>query len=133
MTAEFEPTGDAAYWALGDKTEGDGHRSIEPVLMKFAGGIDPTEILVWFRPGQIRVYNWSFFDPKEFDDQYQLGLVKQDDAKPKQIFNHMEDLKEQSGCFIFICFEPYLAIDDGNLKPVVMADGHPNPAMFTKA
>lgn len=133
ITIEIEPTEDAAYWALGDKAQGDGYKSIELVLMNFAGGIDPTENLVWFRPEQIGVYNWSFFDSKEFEDEYQQGLVEQDDAKRKQIFNHMEDLMEQSGCFIFICFEPYLAIHDDNLKPVVLADGHPNPAMFGRA
>jgi peptide/nickel transport system substrate-binding protein len=44
----------------------------------------------------------------------------------------MEDLMEDSGCFIFICFEPYLAIHDDNLQPVILADGHPNPTMFKK-
>ncbi|MFT3672880.1 ABC transporter substrate-binding protein [Aestuariivirga sp.] len=133
ITVEIQPTEDAAYWALGDKTQGDRYKSIELVLMNFAGGIDPTENLVWFRPDQIGVYNWSFFDSKEFEDLYQKGLVEQDDAKRKEIFNKMEDLMEQSGGFIFICFEPYLAVHDDNLKPVVLADGHPNPVLFTKA
>ncbi len=133
ITIEIQPTEDAAYWALGDKTQGDGYKSIELVLMNFAGGIDPTENLVWFRPDQIGVYNWSFFDSKEFEDLYQKGLVEQDDGKRKEIFNKMEDLMEQSGGFIFICFEPYLAVHDDNLKPVILADGHPNPVLFTKA
>lgn len=132
ITVEIMPTEDAAYWALGDKASGDGYKSIELVLMNFAGGIDPTENLVWFRPDQIGVYNWSFFDSKEFEDLYQQGVVEQDDAKRRQIFNRMEDLMEESGCFVFICFEPYLAIHDDNLKPVILADGHPNPTMFTR-
>lgn len=132
ITIEIQPTEDASYWALGDKTKGDTYKTIELALMNFAGGIDPTENLVWFRPDQIGVYNWSFFDSKEFEDLYQQGLVEQDDGKRKAIFNKMEDLMEDSGCFIFICFEPFLAIHDDNLKPVILADGHPNPTMFTK-
>lgn len=132
ITIELQPTEDAAYWALGDKAQGEGYKSIELVLMNFAGGIDPTENLVWFRPDQIGVYNWSFFDSKEFEDLYQQGLVEQDDGKRKAIFNRMEDIMEESGGFIFICFEPFLAIHDDNLKPVVLADGHPNPTMFTR-
>ena len=131
ITVEIMPTEDAAYWALGDKTQGEGYKSIELVLMNFAGGIDPTENLVWFRPDQIGVYNWSFFDSKEFEDLYQQGVVEQDDGKRKQIFNRMEDLMEDSGGFVFVCFEPYLAVHDENLKPVILADGHPNPTMFT--
>jgi peptide/nickel transport system substrate-binding protein len=133
ITVEIEPTEEAAYWALGDKTKGDAYKSLELVLMNFAGGIDPTENLVWFRPEQIGVYNWSFFDSKEFEELYQKGSTERDDAKRKAIFNRMEDLMEQSGGFIFICFEPYLAIHDSTLKPVILADGHPNPTMFTKA
>ena len=132
ITVEIQPTEEAAYWALGDKTQGDAYKTLELVLMNFAGGIDPTENLVWFRPDQIGVYNWSFFDSKEFEDLYQQGVVEQDDAKRKAIFNRMEDLMEDSGCFVFICFEPYIAIHDDNLQPVILADGHPNPTMFKK-
>ncbi len=64
---------------------------------------------------------------------YQKGLVEQDEAARKAIFNQMEDLMESSGGFIFICFEPYIALHDSTLKPVILADGQPDPVMFTKA
>lgn len=133
ITVEIQPTEDAAYWALGDKTAGEEYKSLELVLMNFAGGIDPTENLVWFRPDQIGVYNWSFFDSPEYEALYQQGLTEQDEGRRKAIFNQMEGLMESSGGFIFICFEPYIAIHDANLRPVILADGHPDPVMFTKA
>lgn len=43
-----------------------------------------------------------------------------------------EDLMEESGGFIFICFEPFVAIHRSNLKPVILADGHPDPVQFKK-
>lgn len=132
ITINIQPVEDAAYWALGDKSQGEGYKTIELVLMNFAGGIDPTENLVWFRPDQIGIYNWSFFDSKEFEDLYQKGLVEQDDSRRKEIFNRMEDLMEESGGFIFICFEPFLSIHRANLKPVILADGHPDPTQFTR-
>lgn len=132
ITINIQPTEDAAYWALGDKTQGESYKNVELVLMNFAGGIDPTENLVWFRPEQIGIYNWSFFDSKEFEELYQKGLVEQDDTKRKEIFNRMEDLMEDSGGFIFICFEPFLAIHRSDLKPVILADGHPDPVQFKK-
>ena len=130
ITIEIQPTEDAAYWALGDKTQGDTYKSLELVLMNFAGGIEPTENLVWFRPDQIGVYNWSFFDSPEYEDLYQKVLVEADDAKRAVMFHRMEDLMEQSGGFIFICFEPYLAIHDANLVPLILPDGHPDPTRF---
>ncbi|MEY4872179.1 MAG: hypothetical protein RLZZ563_1509 [Pseudomonadota bacterium] len=133
ITVEIQPVDDAAYWALGDKTAGEDYKSIELVLMNFAGGIDPTENLVWFRPEQIGVYNWSFFDSAEFETLFQSSMTEADAEKRRTMFNRMEDLMEESGGFIFICFEPYLAIHDSNLVPVILADGHPDPVAFTKA
>lgn len=131
ITVELQPTEDAAYWALGDKTQGDTYKSLELVLMNFAGGIDPTENLVWFRPDQIGVYNWSFFDSPEYEDLYQKSLSETDPSKRKALFNQMEDLMENSGGFIFVCFEPFVALTDQNLKPMILADGHPDPSRFT--
>ncbi|NMM43350.1 peptide ABC transporter substrate-binding protein [Rhodospirillaceae bacterium KN72] len=132
ITVEIQPTEDAAYWALGDKTAGDDYLSLELVLQNFAGGIDPTENLVWFRPDQIGVYNWAFFDNAEYEELYQKSLVELDPDKRRQMFNRMEDLMEESGDFVFICFEPLIAIHDSDLKPVILADGHPDPVQFTK-
>ena len=133
ITVEIQPTEEAAYWALGDKTAGDDYLSLELVLMNFAGGIDPTENLVWFRPDQIGVYNWSFFDSPEFEDLYQKSLTEQDDTARATMFHRMEDLMEQSGGFVFICFEPLVAIHDSNLIAVILADGQPDPTQFRKA
>ena len=127
----IQPTEDAVYWSLGDKTAGDSYLSLELVLMNFAGGVDPTENLVWFRPDQIGVYNWSFFDSPEYEELYQKSLLETDEAARKSMFNRMEDLMEGSGGFIFICFEPFVALHDTNLKPVILADGHPDPTRFS--
>ena len=133
ITVEIQPTEEAAYWALGDKTVGEDYKSLELVLMNFAGGIDPTENLVWFRPDQIGVYNWSFFDSPEFEELYQKSLTEQEDTARATMFHRMEDLMELSGGFVFICFEPLVAIHDSNLIPVILADGHPDPTQFKKA
>jgi peptide/nickel transport system substrate-binding protein len=115
---------------LGDKTAGDGYKSLELVLMAFAGGIEPTENLVWFRPDQIGAWNWSFFDSAEYEDLYQKSMTETDDDKRRAMFNRMEDLMEESGGFIFICFEPFLAIHDDNLSVTILPDGYPDPTRF---
>jgi ABC-type transport system substrate-binding protein len=132
INVEIQPTEDAAYWAAGDKSAGDQYLSLELVLQSFAGGVDPTENLVWFRADQIGIYNWSVFDDPEFEVPYQASLSERDPAKRTAIFNKMEDMMEASGCFIFICFEPLIAIHRDTIKPVIIADGHPDPALFGK-
>lgn len=129
----IEPYESGPYWALGDKTQGDGYKSLELVLMAFAGGVDPSENLVWFRPDQIGVYNWSGFDSKEFEEAYQQLIAEPDEAKRIALSNRMEELMEDSGTFIFLCHEPLTAVHKSNLKPVILPDGHPNPVAFGKA
>jgi len=132
ITIEIQPYDEGAYWVLGDKTQGDGYKNLELVLMAFAGGIDPSENLVWFRPDQIGVYNWSAFNSPEFEELYNKALSEADQAKRKEMYNRMEDLMEESGGFIFICHEPFVAIHKNNFEPEILADGYPNPVGFKK-
>lgn len=132
ITVEIQPYDEGAYWVLGDKTQGDGYKNLELVLMAFAGGIDPSENLVWFRPDQIGVYNWSAFNSPEFEELYNKALSESDQAKRKEMYNRMEDLMEESGGFIFICHEPFVAIHKNTFEPEILADGYPNPVGFKK-
>ena len=132
ITVNLEPVDEGSYWSVGDKTAGEGYKSIELVLMSFAGGSEPTENLVWFRPDQIGVYNWSFFDSVEFEELYQKVQIETDAVARTTMFNRMEDLMESSGGFVFIAFEPYIAIHDTDLSPYILSDGHPDPTRFAK-
>ncbi|WP_119270913.1 ABC transporter substrate-binding protein [Taklimakanibacter deserti] len=132
ITIEIQPYDEGAYWVLGDKTQGDGYKNLELVLMPFAGGIDPSENLVWFRPDQIGVWNWSAFNSPEFEELYTKALSEGDQAKRKTMYNRMEDLMEESGGFIFVCHEPFVAIHKTTFEPEILADGYPNPVGFKK-
>ena len=119
-------------WGVGDKTQGDGYKNLDLALMDFAGGVDPSENLVWFRPDQIGVYNWSGFDSPEFEADYQQLVAEPDEAKRIALSNRMEDLMEESGGFVFICHQPLIAIHRPSFEPVIYPDGHPNPVLFKK-
>jgi peptide/nickel transport system substrate-binding protein len=129
---EIEPLDEAAYWTIGDKTLGDGYRSLELVLMDFAGGIDPSENLVWFRPDQVGVYNWSGFASDEFEALYQTLVTETDTTKRVEVSRRMEDLMERSGGFVFICHEPLIVAHRDVFEPVILPDGHPNPVAFVR-
>lgn len=130
IKVEIQPYDEAAFWGVGDKTQGDGYKDIDLALMDFAGGVDPSENLVWFRPEQIGVYNWSGFDSAEFEKSYQQLVAEMDQQKRIALSNRMEDLMEESGGFLFICHQPLCAIHRANFEPVIYPDGHPNPVLF---
>lgn len=130
ITVDVKPYDEGAYWVLGDKTQGDGYKTLDLVLMGFAGGIDPSENLVWFRPDQIGAWNWSMFDSPEFEKLYVEALSEQDEAKRKAMYNRMEDLMEESGGFAFICHEPFVAVTKATVEPDIQIDGHVSPPGF---
>ena len=133
IRVEIMPYDEAAYWGLGDKTQGDGYKELDLTLMDFAGGVDPSENLVWFRPDQIGVYNWSGFDSAEYESSYQQLVIETDEAKRVALSNRMEDLMEETGTFLFICHQPLVLIHRDTFSPVIYPDGHPNPVLFTKS
>lgn len=132
IKVEIQPLDEAAYWGVGDKTQGDGYKNIDLVLMDFAGGVDPSENLVWFRPDQIGVYNWSGFDSPEYEASYQQIITETDQAKRVELSRRMETLMEESGGFIFICHQPLAVIHRNTFEPLIYPDGHPNPVLFKK-
>lgn len=132
IAVDIKTYDEGVYWTLGDKTAGDGWKNLEMVLMNFAGGVDPSENLTWFRPAQIGVYNWSQFDSPEFESLYQQGMAETDSAKRGEIYRKMQDLMEQSGGFVFLTHETFAAIVRDGLKPTILADGYLDMTRFAK-
>lgn len=132
ITVDLKPLEDGVYWTIGDKSSGDTWKTLEMVLMNFAGGVDPSENLTWFRPAQIGVYNWSQFDSPEFEKMYQEGMAETDQAKRDVIYKKMQDIMEESGGFVFITHEVFAAVARGGLKPCILADGYLDVTRFAK-
>ncbi|MGF7159636.1 peptide/nickel transport system substrate-binding protein [Rhodoligotrophos appendicifer] len=122
ITISIMPYDEGVYWTLGDQASGETYKTLQLVLMQFSGGIDPSENMVWFRPDQVGVYNWSRWKSDAFEKLYQEGLVEQDQAKRAEIYKKMQDLMEESGAFIFITHEPLVAVYRDFFEPVVLAD-----------
>ncbi len=133
VTVDIKTYDDGVYWTLGDKSSGDTWKTLDMVLMSFAGGVDPSENLTWFRPSQIGVYNWSQFDSPEFEQLYQDGMKETDKTKRGEIYRKMQDIMEQSGGFIFLTHETFAAVARNGLKPCIMADGYLDVTRFNKS
>ena len=133
ITIDIKTYDDGVYWTLGDKTAGETWKTLELVLMNFAGGVDPSENLTWFRPSQIGVYNWSQFDSPEFETLYQKGMAETDQEKRGVIYRRMQDLMEESGGFVFITHETFAAVAREGLSPCILADGYLDMTRFARA
>jgi peptide/nickel transport system substrate-binding protein len=124
---------EGVYWSLGDKTAGDGWKSLELVLRYSTSGVDPAENLTWFRPEQIGVWNWSAFDSPEFETLYGQGLGESDPTKRGAAYRKMQDLMEESGGFVFIAIETYAAVCRPWIRPFVSPDDLTDITRFDRA
>lgn len=131
VTVEIKAVDEGVYWTLGDKN-GETWKTLDMVLMGFAGGVDPSENLTWFRPSQIGIYNWSQFDSPDFEALYQQGTNEADAEKRGAIYRKMQDLMEESGGFVFLTHETFAAVTRGGLKPCILADGYLDIPRFAK-
>lgn len=132
ITVDINATDDAVFWTLGGKTADNGGNNLEMVLLNFAGGVDPSENLAWFRPSQIGLLNWSQFDSPEFEALYVQALAESDEAKRDTLYRKMQDLMEQSGGFVFLTHETFAAVSRTGLKPFILADGYMDIPRFAK-
>lgn len=132
ITVDIKTYDGGVYWTLGDKTAGETWKTLELVLMNFAGGVDPSENLTWFRPAQIGVYNWSQFDSPDFEKLYQEGNAETDPEKRGAIYRKMQDLMEESGGFVFLTHETFAAVAREGLKPCILADGYLDVTRFAR-
>ncbi|MGV3549756.1 ABC transporter substrate-binding protein [Rhizobium sp.] len=132
ITVDIKALDDGVYWTVGDKNSGETWKTLELVLMNFAGGVDPSENLTWFRPSQIGIYNWSQFDSPEFEKLYQQGMAETDTTKRDVIYKKMQDLMEESGGFVFVTHETFAAVTNKAVKPFIIADQNLDVTRFAK-
>jgi len=131
ITINIEPFDEGTYWSLGDG-EGDMYMDQQLILMRFAGGLDPSENMVWFRPDQVGVWNWSRWADDEYEELYQEGVRISDEDERGRIYRRMQDLMEESGAFIFLVHEPLVAVHRDTLEPHILADNWAHPPQFRR-
>lgn len=128
ININIETYDEGTYWTLGDENE-DLYKDQQLILMQFAGGLDPSENMVWFRPDQVGVWNWSRWVSEEFEELYQKGIRLTDEEERAEIYRRMQDLMEQSGAFIFLAHEPLVAVFRRGIEVHILADNYLHPPL----
>jgi peptide/nickel transport system substrate-binding protein len=133
INAEIKSYDPGVYWNLGLESEGDDWKNLELTLMAYGGAADPSENLIWFVPDQIGVWNWERWNSPEFGDLYKKALVELDTAKRDQMYQHMQDLMEESGAYVFITHGTVAALHRDWLVPFIHSDRSLGLPQFKKA
>lgn len=113
------------FWSLGDEKSGDSWKKIQLVLNRFSMQPDPSWATEWFTPDQVGVWNWERFNSEEFGRLHTEAKRVLDEAKRHEMYVRMQNIMEESGCYVFLTHEAVGLIHRNSVVPGVMPNGTP--------
>ena len=114
----------ATFLSLGSEEAGDQWQDIQLFFQSFIGGADPYYSLVWFISKQMGQWNWERFSNEEFDRLNDLALATSDEAERGRMYQRMQDIMEESGCYRFVSNGVMPQIVRKTIKPAFTPDGY---------
>jgi peptide/nickel transport system substrate-binding protein len=115
----------STFYSLGSEQAGDQWRDLQLFMQSFAGGADPYYALVWFTSQQLGQWNWERFSDKAFDHLNDVALATTNNAERKRMYQRMQDIMEESGCYRFITNGVMPKIIRSNTRAIFAPDGYP--------
>ena len=112
------------FLTLGSEAAGEQWQDIQLYFQSFIGAGDPFYSLVWFTSEQIGHWNWERFSNQEFDHLNDLALATSNKTERDRMYQRMQDLMEESGCYRFISNGVMPQIIRKTIKPAFKPDGY---------
>jgi peptide/nickel transport system substrate-binding protein len=114
----------STFLSIGQEEYGDQWQDVQLFFQSFIGGADPYYALVWFISEQIGKWNWERFSDEEFDRLNDQALATTDAAERSRMYQRMQDIMEESGCYRFISNGVMPQIVRDTIKPAFTPDGY---------
>ena len=124
IQCEIKQNDSGTFWTLGSK-DGDYWNKLQLVLSRFSMNPDPSWATAWFIPEQIGVWNWERFNSAEFGELHTQGMIELDPKKRHALYQRMQDLMEESGCYVFLTHEVTGVIHRESVHPGLKPNGEP--------
>lgn len=112
------------FLQIGREDAGEQWQDVQLFFQSFIGMADPYYSLTWFISEQMGQWNWERFNSAEFDHLNDLALATTDEVARHQMYQRMQDLMEESGCYRFITNGVMPQIIRTSIKPAFRPDGY---------
>jgi len=114
----------SAFLTIGMEQYGDQWRDVQLFLQDFVGLADPYYSMTWFTSDQVGIWNWERFSNPEFDRLNQQAMATADESERGRMYQRMQDLMEESGCYRFITNGVMPEIVRNSIEAVFRPDGY---------
>jgi peptide/nickel transport system substrate-binding protein len=115
----------STFLTIGREDLGDQWRNVQLFLENFIGMADPYYSVTWFISDQIGLWNWERFRNEEFDKLNDLAIATTDETERNRMYQRMQDLMEESGCYRFLTNGVMPQIFRNTIEPAFRPDGYP--------
>jgi peptide/nickel transport system substrate-binding protein len=124
IEVEIKAQDNSTFLSIGMEETGDQWQDVQLFVQSFIGGADPYYSLVWFISEQMGQWNWERLSSAEFDHLNERALATSNEAERGRMYQRMQDLMEESGCYRFITNGVMPQIIRNTVKPVFTPDGY---------
>ena len=112
------------FLSIGMEETGDQWQDIQLFFQSFYGMADPFYSLVWFISEQMGLWNWERFSNEEFDRLNGLALATTNEVERNRMYQRMQDIMEESGCYRFISNGVMPQIIRNTIRTAFTPDGY---------
>jgi len=133
INAEINVHDPGVWWTMGDEAANPNYNDLQIMLSRFSSNPDPGWYTMWFTPQQVGVWNWERWSNETFQKLHQEALVTMDPADRQGMYEEMQNLMEESGCYRFVTHELTASLYSTNIVPALLADGTMVWKAFRKA
>ena len=124
IEVEIHAQDNSTFLTIGREDLGDQWRDVQLFMQSFTGLADPYYSLTWFTSAQVGIWNWERFSNEEFDRLNDLALATTDETERSRMYQRMQDLMEESGCYRFVTNSVMPQIFRNTIEPAFRADGY---------
>ena len=114
----------ATFITLGREDLGADWRKLQLFLQNFIGLADPYYSITWFISAQLGLWNWERLNNAEFDKLNDAALATDDAVKRDRMYQRMQDIMEESGCYRFLTNGAMPLIYRNSIVPTLRPDGY---------
>lgn len=128
IALELNGQDEGTFWNIDEAKAAD----LQLHLKAWTGNPDGFYTLQYFVGDQIGVWNWEAFQNDDYEQLLEKARRTMDEGERGKIYEAMQTMLEDSGTFLFISQDPYVAIHREGIEPGILPDGRPVFHAFKK-
>lgn len=117
------------FWSL---VEDKGKEGLDIQFQRWLAPPDLSWTTQWLLSTQAGVWNWQWFESKEFDDMHFAAMAEADDGKRDQLLKNLQGMLDDSACYLWITQPPRPMVWRDGVAPAMKPNGDPRLELFSK-